>query len=677
MSGVNTLLLANGLPTTRSISGITNYLTQYVPSTSGVPNPGNGNFENGTSNGWSLAHSSLTSLIPTSVASAGNAFSSTSGGSAASGNLSLSVVSSGQLSGLYSGSLVSSAASTAGDLLISSSFYVDKEDQANMLQFSFVYNVQSGASNLNFSGTSSNTFAVYIYDVTNGAWIQPAGVYNFNQTNGTGRCTGTLQTTSNSTEYQIAVVNVNASAGAYTLYVDDFNVGPQIIVQGNPVSDWTSYTPTITGFGTVTGLLAYWKQVGDSVEVNGFFTAGTTTAVGAGISLPSVNINTTKITGDQTQSFGLFWRGIHTTSTVIPGGTVGPWAITTSSSTSTSAVFVSSTTDSTAPLFSISNGNAVGATGDTFSFYFKVPIAGWSSNVSMSNTTDTRVVAFYAAPQVPTGTINSTGTVAKFGTVTNDTHAGYSTSTGLYTVPVSGYYSVSAVLNIDSASASVNQFISAQLQHNAAIFAYNYTVIASTTTVNQMVAVSSIVLCSTGDTLAVLGAANTTTPVYASALGSSTLSISRLSGPSAIAATETVACQYLDTAAPSFPNGPTIYKFATKVFDTHNAMNTSTGLYTVPVSGKYRVRAMAILLGTVTTTQFVSLLADHNGAFALNLDYYAGNGADTDYSVSGDAMFQCSAGDTLYIEISTDTVGNQVASASSGANYVEITRVGN
>jgi len=62
------------------------------------------------------------------------------------------------------------------------------------------------------------------------------------------------------------------------------------------VSDWTSYTPTFTGFGTVSTQSFWWRRVGDSVEIKGKFTSGTTTATEARISLPnSIVSDSTKV----------------------------------------------------------------------------------------------------------------------------------------------------------------------------------------------------------------------------------------------------------------------------------------------------------------------------------------------------------------------------------------------
>lgn len=230
-------------------AGAKNYLSSVTTSQSNVPNTGNGNFELASTMGWSLAKTSLSgSLYPTSLASAGTPFSSTSGGSAVHGTLSFGTVSSGQLDGLYSGSLADTAAGEAGDMIISDAFYIDNSDKSKILYFSFNYKEVAGT--LNLSGTSANSFAVYIYDVTNAAWIQPVGVYNMVRGQGSGVCAGSFQTTSNSIRYQIAVVEINAVGGAFTAYFDDFFVGSANGASSNIV---LSQSPTIQRFVSGSG----------------------------------------------------------------------------------------------------------------------------------------------------------------------------------------------------------------------------------------------------------------------------------------------------------------------------------------------------------------------------------------------------------------------------------------
>ena len=51
--------------------------------------------------------------------------------------------------------------------------------------------------------------------------------------------------------------------------------------------DWTSYTPSFTGFGTASGITAYHKRQGSDLLLRVSWTAGTTTATEARVSFPS------------------------------------------------------------------------------------------------------------------------------------------------------------------------------------------------------------------------------------------------------------------------------------------------------------------------------------------------------------------------------------------------------
>lgn len=51
------------------------------------------------------------------------------------------------------------------------------------------------------------------------------------------------------------------------------------------ITPWVAYTPTFTGFGTVSSVSFFSRRVGDTLEVEGKWTAGTTTGTEARISL--------------------------------------------------------------------------------------------------------------------------------------------------------------------------------------------------------------------------------------------------------------------------------------------------------------------------------------------------------------------------------------------------------
>ena len=85
-------------------------------------------------------------------------------------------------------------------------------------------------------------------------------------------------------------INGLASIKLYTgdesivLYSDGSNVR---IFSWNQNSLWTSYTPTMTGFGTVSSVDFHWQRVGGCMHILGKFTCGTNTATEAQITLPT------------------------------------------------------------------------------------------------------------------------------------------------------------------------------------------------------------------------------------------------------------------------------------------------------------------------------------------------------------------------------------------------------
>jgi len=206
--------------------GAINYISSVT--TDNGTNNGNGNFETGDTTGWSLANSVLQDGIPTTVAAFRGAYSQSSTGKTPSVNLSLSVTSSSPISGTYSGLLSSSSGSTAGDMLISNVFNINSVNKSSTADISFQYRVTAGSTNMDLSGTSSSSFAVFVYDVSNAEWIIPVGLYNITTASGIGTATATFST-SNSAQYQLALININATIGAYTLEVDNFYAGTETV----------------------------------------------------------------------------------------------------------------------------------------------------------------------------------------------------------------------------------------------------------------------------------------------------------------------------------------------------------------------------------------------------------------------------------------------------------------
>ena len=624
----------------------------------------NGNFELGTTTGWTLAHSSYSQPTPLSTASAGTAFSSSNGGSAASGNLSFSAVSSGNIAGTYSGSLLSSATGTIGDCLISNAFTIDTEDQAKVLTFKFYYKAVSGTT-FDFSGKSTNSFAVWIYDVTNGAWIQPAGIFGMTQGTGVGICTGTFQTTSNSTKYQLAIFTNNATTTAYTVNFDDFYLGPQTAPIGAVETDWTSFTPT-GAWSTNTTYTGQWRRVGDTMFIQYRLTlSGAPTSANLTVNLPSgYSIDTTKLAGSTA------------TGVLVPVGTAqiiaaasGYFGQAHYNGTTSLIIRTMIGSASTNPYATVTQAvPGTFANGDEVDISVAVPIVGWSSNVQMSNDTDTRVVA--AQAYVSSNYAVSANQAINYDTVNYDTHGGITTgsaNTWKYTAPVSGFYEINVLADGNTIGSAGTFTVYKNGAQALAIFTY-------TTTTAVIYSGSTQIKLNAGDTISINPTTATTWAGSSATQQFNQVTIFRLSGPAVIAATESVNMSYTDTAGSAIGTSAAAYSFATKLYDSHNAYSGST--YTIPVSGKYRVSAQLTTAGvTLSTSQNYDLYIYKNGS-AYALTQANGTGGTTKaYSAPISASVSCVAGDTIQIFAQSSVA--TTALTTTGSNVLSIERIGN
>jgi hypothetical protein len=617
-----------------------NYLSVYTASTSGgVPNIGNGNAELGSITGWSLGTiGALTNGLPTGTPTFG---------SGASGNLTLGVVSSGQLAGSYSFSYASSAATTQGNMMASAPFFIDSEDQVQVLTFKMYYSTPVGSSNVNFSGTDLNSFGVAIWDVTNSVWIPASGIFGMTTGTGAGYMTGTFQTSTNTTQLRYVFYNVNATAGAVTVYLDDISVGPQTAPIGAVITDWIPYTPTITNLpGSI--LKAEYRRVGDSMQIYVNFLASGAATGNISATIPGgFTIDTTKIAGGgDTLGFaqaanGTGYSGIVYYDTPTTFLFVGP-----------SSPFWGPTTP-----FTWANSNEL-------SFQAQVPITGWTSNVEMSSSTDTRVIAasYYVSPSSYTpGAFQP----MNFDTELYDTAGAVTTGTAWkFTAPVSGIYQISGVFSWVSTTGNIIVY------KNGVSFLYMGNANNPFETMSQQLKLNAgdyIDIRSSNGSQAINGGSP---PILSS------ININRLSGPSVIAATESINCSYNNVSGQNIPNNTvTVITNWTKEFDSHNAFNAVTGVYTVPASGVYSFSG-ELLFSTFTigsgVEQDVGFL--HNG---ILIGRSVAPFSSTDISSYGGILVKCAAGDTLSVSGRQTTGGSNTLVTDGTLNRMAIFRVGN
>lgn len=455
---------------------------------------------------------------------------------------------------------------------VATAFTIDNADKGRVLSISFPYEVVAGTY-------ATGDVTVWVYDVTNAALIQPAPSQIQSLASGVNdKWQGTFQAASNSTSYRLCLHVSTTSASTYTLAATDFTVGPQNVAQGSPVSSWESVTLTgsLTTNVTYTGLR---RRVGDQLDINGAigFT-GANTQGAVTVTVPGCTIDTAKlptITGNADLNIGLvtvFDNGTDnytgrvryndTTSVIL--NLHGDDAITGTQFLNPVQINTSTNTPMTF------------ANGDRITFRFSVPCVGWSSQAQMSSEADTRVISFSAYK--PSGEAVTANTTNIAYTSIKDSHGAWNGTQ--YVTPAPGDYELTvggAANGTTGVHAYVDGTLAAEITSFNSSTNSNGTVALYNLRANQLISVRS------GSSVTMSGSAGTTNP--------NRLVIRRLTGPSQVFANELVAARYTSAAGQSIANAATpIVDFATKVFDTHNAVTTGASWkFTAPVSGTYRI----------------------------------------------------------------------------------------
>lgn len=619
----------------------------------------NSDFEAGATTNWSLGNVSINST--TKFPDGSPTF-----GSGASANLSITTVTGGsQIAGTYSMSYVSSTSTTAGNFVASDAFTIDKEHQAKALKFSFSYQAAVNPSNANWSGTSANSFGVAIYDVTNSQWIQPSGCFSMVQSSGVGQAYGEFQTSSNGTQYRLVVYNANSTSGAITLYMDSFTWGPQQISMGPPVTDWVSYTPTITsGAGTIVATITgNYRRVGDSaqIQIQYTYTSGTGAAADFNLSLPSgVVADAAKL-----PSGGLYGSGYYYTTASGFKGTEVRYATTTS---------VKFTKDAISGFIQGTDADDAGA---VINATFTVPVAGWSSNTVMSSDAATSVVAAkLTSTTTPTFTVGvptkitwNTFGFDKGGTIADSTNSRMN-------IPVSGDYSV----NFSYFFALANNTNNGSVQANAYVNGSGHTLLSATAissgnTYRSIQGIATLKDLKAGDYVEIY----ITHDASVNLVGLGSLNgffIERISGPTQIASSDTVAALYKG-APPTGSLGASANKvtFGTKIKDSHATYNS--GVYTIPTSGVYDISAQIGIATTITAGGYCGILIAIDGADSYENFHVAEASATIElYPAINVKSVPLLAGQT--VQINSYTNGTSLSFVNNGKrNWFSIIRVGN
>jgi hypothetical protein len=550
---------------------------------------------------------------------------------------------------------------------VSYDFTIARADQAKPITVSFEY--QPSANFTAGSDSATGDLVVYAYDVTNATVIQ---LTPYKVTGGSGgywKYSGVFQTASNSTSYRLIFHIAGTGATAWTFDFDNVVVGPQVQLYGAPVTDWTSYTPTVSNLGTGSSATnaGWWRRIGDSMQIQLHFIKDGSGGSGASVvtfSLPSgYSVDTAKLSGQNVVGFA---------------DTFGVEAAT---QFDTSAVDISSNV-----LRIHNNGSAGQFTGADFrassqaDIWVTVPIVGWGSNCLMSSDADTRVVAAHYTDTA--GTARATGATYTLAYATKDFDTHTTISSGQWTAPVAGKYSVSANLyltGVINSGGEIQLFVRKNGTNAYLVDAKTY----DNANTRAFVLSGSVTLDLTaGDYIEVRFFNNSGASLtQSSSAGYNNLSIERISGPSVIAASELVAAAYRTNTGQTCTSGSfKLIDFEDRDFDTHSAVTTGASWkFTAPAAGKYRVSGNVLIQAAAgwEAGESLQLALFKNGSAVTNIGQAIQTASHSQaLAVGGSCLVALNAGDYIDLRVFQDSDSDKTTDTGNTYCWVCIDRIG-
>jgi len=538
---------------------------------------------------------------------------------------------------------------------VSRSFTIANADKYQMHQLIFEY--------LPSSAYVDDDVRLYIYDVTNATLIEPIG-RDLKATSLGGKHYAYFQAT-DSTSYRYGFHIASTNASAYTINFDTIAIGPNQLAKGAFVSDWVAYTPTgshVTN-ATYTG---FYRRVGDTLELRArvVYAGATNAATELTFNLPTgLTIDTAKLNSTSNTDSVLGLAAIQDVSVNDYQGVVS-YNSTTSLKVRIlvegAAVASTNTNFTSASPFTIASGDRIQIQA------WGIPIVGWASSINVANETSNKTIAFKA--RLSANQNIATGSLAKitFDTVTGTTMGcfnkggAFNTSTTRFECPESGTYFFNFVLLPNSNNTAASAYTS-QLRKNGTSVK-NFRMWADETT-SQWDG-SAVIELVKGDYVEVYASGDANFDMLGGdAADNCVFEGFKIQGNQTIGMDEVVAASYATDAGQSIPNNTvTAIVFEDKRIDTHNAMNTSTGGYTVPVSGTYLVSTMHGYVGTTAwaITENITSLIYLNGV-AKGYSYFV-------YPASSASSISAHIQNTTIVAaVKGDTISAQALQTSGGS----------
>ncbi|TGN09978.1 hypothetical protein [Leptospira bandrabouensis] len=531
-------------------------------------------------------------------------------------------------------------------------FTIQANHRASILEISFDYYFR-------FDGIPGFTINAdvrcYIIDDYTGEVIQPSNLYIVQPPNYAGsnnlniprKYIGTFQTSLTSQNYRLCI-HVANSLGSRSLFFKNVKIWNQEKNYGAIITDWQTYTPVTQGLGTISNSSLRWRRVGTNLEIRGNFRTGTVNTDELRIGLPNGYVIETPITASaDVEVCGYMSRDA---STILSNMAV----LSKNGQNYLTVGFIGSDVNRN-PMASVTGNGALGSSED-ISLYASVPITGWGGTVQLSSQVgDGRsVVARYSTLS---GTTALSGSTLVYVNKQFDSHNGYNTSTGVYTIPESGVYLIQCADYFTASGNGIDIYVNGVIYRKYASYgtsAYS----------NNSV---DLISCNSGDQITCRVASGTLstnggTPVQF-------FSIAKLnSGNQAFAREESVGCEAY-CATNRTIDSSTNLRWDTVTKDTHGAMNTTTGVYTAPQNGWYSLTGY--IQPTSSNSGFINIYK--NGSLYKAICFLHSTYSNPGFST----IIYLLSGDTLSIRSNSSfTATGGTLSTASTAN-ISIFKIGN
>lgn len=448
----------------------------------------------------------------------------------------------------------------------STDFTIENRHLSKVLQISFDYELISGA-------LATDDFRVYIVYDTGGTpkIIEPIGVSIQGTIVGQRiKHLATFQTDASIKTYRLCIHVATTTNSNQTLDFNNFNVWEQERNYGAIITDPQPYTPsTVTGFGagTFTSNLFFWR-VGGRLRIKGsFIHTGTPNSSVLSLTFPNGHI-AKNLTVDE--PIGFAYR-----NTPAVGSVKNLSVALDTSNLNRFNISIAHRDVGFSPFSDAIGANNILNANERIYVDLDVAIEGWGSNMALSsNAGDGRLVS--GAYSGHTGvSFTADVTTYKLNTRIKDSHNAYNTTTGELTIPVAGDYVFTKNFTIGSSGAS-----SLVVWRNGISTGLRFCDINTSTGGGGSIKVPDL---RAGDVITFRTGGSVTSGTNTG----TNFEFYRLeSGSQMLARDEDVFVEaFLSTNRST--DASTNLRWDTVTRDTHGAMNTTTGIFTAPISGFY------------------------------------------------------------------------------------------